>query len=75
MGLIFGAFPDQRGGQNGRTTMFKLLSHCLIPLMFWGLAVSDKNEEENYLLELTDETFEEAVATPDFMIVEFYASW
>ena len=57
---------------------FKLLLQILLSLLALGCLIVKSEEPEgsnDYMIELTDDTFEDAVKGPDFMIVEFYANW
>lgn len=64
--------------KEGWTTIMSIVS---FQVLFLGLlycscsstVVSD--DSEGYLIELTDTTFDDAVAKPDFMIIEFYSTW
>lgn len=51
----------------------KLLPSIFLGILFGALAVA--KGDEDYMVELTDKTFEDAVKESEFMIVEFYANW
>lgn len=52
---------------------FQVLFLGLLYCSCSSTVVSD--DSEGYLIELTDTTFDDAVAKPDFMIIEFYSTW
>lgn len=57
---------------------FKLLLQILLSLLVTSCLIvksEDVEGSDDYMMELTDGTFEDAVKEPEFMIVEFYADW
>ena len=54
--------------------MFSRSSTFLFVCLLWSVQ-SYGAQGEDLFVELTDETFEDAVATPDMIIVKFYAPW
>lgn len=55
--------------------MFSKSSTFLFVCLLWSVQNYGAHGEEDLFVELTDETFEDAVATPDMIVVKFYAPW
>lgn len=57
------------------SAMFSKSSTFLFVCLLWSVQSYGVHGEEDLFVELTDETFEDAVATPDMIVVKFYAPW
>lgn len=55
--------------------MLRTISSAVLLLGLLVCVSVASDDDEQYMVELTDDTFDDIVLGPEFIIVEFYSTW